>query len=150
SGVIEAVGKAVTRFKTGDKIIAATLMRFGAHAEYVCLPETYPIVHKPKSITFGEAATIPTGGINGLHFIRKANIQADEKVLINGAGGSIGTYAVQIAKSLGAEVTVVDNKEKFDMLRAIGAGHTIDYTEEDFTRNRERYNVIIDVVGKSS
>lgn len=150
AGEIEAVGKTVTQFKTGDKIFAATLMRFGAYAEYVCLPETYPIVHKPEDITFDEAATIPTGGINGLHFINKANVQAGEKILINGAGGSIGTYAVQIANSLGAEVTVVDSKEKFDMMQSIGADHTIDYTEEDFTRNHERYDVIIDVVGKIS
>lgn len=150
AGEVEAVGKEVTQFKAGDKVFAATLMRFGAYAEYVCLPETYPLVQKPESITFHEAATIPAGGINGLHFIRKANVQADDKVLINGAGGSIGTYAVQIAKSRGAQVTVVDSRQKFDMLRSIGADHVIDYTEEDFTTNGERYDVIIDVVGSSS
>ena len=129
--------------------MAATFFRFGAYAEYVCLPETYP-VFKPAHMTYEEAATIPTGGINGLHFLRKANVQSGQKALINGAGGSIGTYAVQIAKSWGAEVTVVDSIEKLDMLRSIGADHVIDYTQEDFTRRGETYDAIIDVVGKSS
>lgn len=150
AGEIEAVGNQVTRFKKGDKVFAATLMRFGAYAEYICLPESYPIVYKPAILTYGEAATIPTGGVNGLHFIRKANVQPGHHVLINGAGGSIGTYALQIAKHIGAEVTCVDTAEKLDLLRSIGADHVIDYTKEDFTRSGETYDVIIDVVGKSS
>jgi NADPH:quinone reductase-like Zn-dependent oxidoreductase len=149
AGEIEAVGKEVTRFKKGDQVFAATLFRFGAYAEYACLPETYPQL-KPTNMTFEEAATIPTGGINGLHFLRTANIQSGQRILINGAGGSIGTYAVQIAKSFGAEVTCVDSAAKLDMLRSIGADHVIDYTQEDFTRSGETYDVIIDVVGKSS
>jgi NADPH:quinone reductase-like Zn-dependent oxidoreductase len=100
-------------------------------------------------MTFEEAATIPTGGINGWHFLKTANVQSGESVLIHGAGGSIGTYAVQIARRLGAEVTVVDSGEKLDMLRSIGADHVIDYTQEDFTRSGETYDVIIDVAGKS-
>jgi NADPH:quinone reductase-like Zn-dependent oxidoreductase len=149
AGEIEAVGKEATRFKKGDPVFAATLLRLGTYAEYVCLPETYPVL-KPASITYEEAATIPTGGIYGLHLLRKADIQPGQSVLINGAGGSIGTYAVQIAKSLEAEVTCVDSTGKLDMLHSIGADHVIDYTQEDFSGSGETYDAIIDVVGKSS
>jgi len=149
AGEIAAVGKAVTRFKPGDQVFAATLFRFGAYAEYACLPETYPIVLKPVNMGYAEAATIPTGGVNGLHFLQKANLQAGERLLINGAGGSIGTYALQIAKAWGAEVTCVDSTPKLAMLRALGADYVIDYTQTDFTQNGETYDVIIDVVGKS-
>ena len=149
AGEIEAVGKEVTKFKKGDQIFAPTLLHLGAYAEYKCLPETYPVL-KPANMTYEEAATIPTGGINGLHFLRIANVQSGQRVLINGAGGSIGTYAVQIAKSFGAEVTCVDSAEKLAMLRSIGADHVIDYKQEDFTKSGETYDVIIDVVGKSS
>lgn len=149
AGEIEAVGKAVTRFKPGDQIFAATLFRFGAYAEYTCLPETHPIALKPTNMTYAEAATIPTGGINALHFLQKAQVQAGEHVLINGAGGSIGTYGVQLAKQMGAEVTAVDSSGKLAMLTAIGADHVIDYTQTDFTRQGGQYDVIIDVVGKS-
>ena len=124
------------------------MLRLGAYAEYKCLPESYPVL-KPANLTYEEAATIPTGGINGLDFLRAGNVQAGESILINGAGGSIGTYAVQIAKSLGAEVTCVDSAEKLDMLRSIGADYVIDYTQEDFTKNGKAYDVIIDVIGKS-
>ena len=148
AGEIEAVGKNVTKFKKGDPVFAPCLLHLGAYAEYKCLPESYPVL-KPASITYEEAATIPTGGINGLDFLRAGNVQAGEKILINGAGGSIGTYAVQIAKGLGAEVTCVDSAEKLDMLRSIGADHVIDYQQEDFTRNGKTYDVIIDVIGKS-
>jgi NADPH:quinone reductase-like Zn-dependent oxidoreductase len=149
AGEIEAVGKDVTRFKTGDAVFAPTFFHFGAYAEYACLPETQPVL-KPANMTYEEAATIPTGGLNGLHFVREAHIQPGQTVLINGAGGSIGTYALQIAKSLGAEVTCVDSAEKLDMLRLTGADHVFDYQKEDFTRNGESYDVIIDVIGKRS
>lgn len=149
AGEIEAVGKEVTKFKKGDPVFAPCLLHLGAYAEYKCLPESYPVI-KPVSITYEDAATIPTGGINGLDFLRTGNVQAGESILINGAGGSIGTYAVQIAKSLGAEVTAVDSAEKLAMLRSIGADHVIDYKQEDFTRSGETYDVIIDVIGKSS
>ena len=105
---------------------------------------------KPANLTYAEAAAVPVGGLEALHFIRQANIQAGQKVLINGAGGSIGTMAVQLAKGRGAEVTAVDSPEKLDMLRSIGADHVIDYTQEDFTRRGQAYDVIFDVVGKSS
>jgi len=149
AGEIEAVGREVTQFKKGDPVFAATFFRFGAYAEYSCLPATYPVL-KPANMTYEEAATIPTGGMNALHFLRIANVQSGQRILINGAGGSIGTYAVQIARSFGAEVTAVDSAEKLAMLRSIGAEHVMDYTQKDFTRSGETYDAIIDVVGKSS
>ncbi|HSB66770.1 MAG TPA: NAD(P)-dependent alcohol dehydrogenase [Anaerolineales bacterium] len=149
AGVIEDAGKQVTRFTKGDPVIAATLLRLGTYAEYICLPESYPAL-KPASLTYEEAATIPTGGIYGLHLVRKADLHLGDKLLINGAGGSIGTYAIQIAKMLGAEVTAVDSAGKLEMLRSIGADHVIDYTHEDFTRQTTTYDAIIDVIGKSS
>jgi NADPH:quinone reductase-like Zn-dependent oxidoreductase len=148
AGEIEAVGKEVTRFEKGNQIFAPTLLRLGAYAEYSCLPETYPVL-KPAKMTYEEAATIPTGGINGLHVLRIANVRSGQKILIVGAGGSIGTYAVQIAKSFGVEVTGVDSAGKLDMLRSIGADQVIDYAQEDFTKSGETYDVIVDVIGKS-
>ncbi len=149
AGEIEAVGRSVTRFKSGDQVLAATLLRLGTYAEYVCLPESYPVL-KPANMTYEEATTLPTGGIYGLHLLREANVHSGQRILIFGAGGSIGTYAVQIAKSFGADVTCVDSAGKLDMLRSIGADQVIDYTREDFTRSGETYDAIIDVVGKSS
>ncbi len=149
AGEIEAVGKNVTRFKKGDQVFAPTFLHLGTYAEFECLPETYLIL-KPARISYEEAATIPTGGIYGLHLLRLATVQAGEKILIIGAGGSIGTYAVQIAKTFGAEVTAVDSTGKMDLLRSIGADYVIDYTRENYTNRGETYDAIIDVVGKSS
>ena len=149
AGEVEVVGKNVTKFKKGDAVFAPCLLHLGAYAEYTCLLESYPVL-KPARLTYEEAATIPTGGINGLDFLRAGNVRAGEEILINGAGGSIGSYAVQIAKNLGAKVTAVDSDEKLDLLSSIGADHVIDYQKEDFTKNRETYDVIIDVIGKSS
>ncbi|NQZ11614.1 MAG: NAD(P)-dependent alcohol dehydrogenase, partial [Algicola sp.] len=115
----------------------------------ICLAADGPIAKKPHNMSYEEAAVIPTGGINALHFLQKGSIQPGEKVLINGAAGSIGTIAVQIAKSMGAEVTVVDSTDKLPMLQSIGADHVIDYTKQDFTKNGQMYDVIFDVVGKS-
>ncbi len=150
AGKVEAVGRGVTRFRAGDEVFAATGFVFGACAEYVCLPSKYPMAIKPANMTYDEAASVPIGGLNTLHFMRKANIQRGDRVLVNGAAGSIGTFAIQLAKHFGAEVTGVDSTEKLDMLRSIGADHVIDYTREDFTESRGTYDVIFDVVDKSS
>jgi len=150
AGEIESVGKNVTQFKKGDPVFAAAEMRLGAYAEYACLPGSNPIAIKPVNMSFEEAATIPTGGLNALHFLRKGDIGSGQKILINGAGGSIGTYALQIAKSYGAHVTCVDSAGKLDMLSSIGSDQVIDYTLEDFTSNGESYDIIIDVVGTCS
>jgi len=150
AGEIESVGEKVKHFKKGDPVFAATGMRMGAYAEYACLPGKGAMAIKPANMSYEETATIPTGGLNALHFLRKGEIRNGQKVLILGAGGSIGTYAVQIAKSYGAHITCVDSGNKLEMLLSIGSDQVIDYTKEDFTENGETYDLIIDVVGKSS
>jgi len=127
-----------------------TGLRFGAYAEYSCLPGDGVIALKPANMTYEEAAAVPVGGTEALHLLRQAALQPGERVLINGAGGSIGTIAVQLARNDGAEVTAVDSAGKLDMLRSIGADHVIDYMAEDFSRNGQTYDVIIDIIGKSS
>ncbi len=152
AGEIVAVGKDVTKYKVGDQVFGSAGVDFGTNAEYICLPEEPGemeggVTIKPADMTFEETATVPFGGRDALHFLRKGNLQRGQIILINGAGGSIGTFAVQLAKHFGAEVTAVDRTEKLDMLHAIGADQVIDYTQEDFTKKDEVYDVIFDVVG---
>ena len=150
SGVIEAVGKDVTNFKVGDEVLGGTGLKFGAYAEYTCLNSTKLITHKPSKISFDYAATLPTGGLNALHYIRKCEIKPGQSILIIGAAGCFGSYAVQLAKYFGAVVTAVDSTEKLDALKTIGADNVIDFKQEDFRQNGKTYDAIFDVEGKDS
>lgn len=150
SGEIVSTGKDVTRFSAGDQVFGSASLRLGGYGEYVALPASATVVPKPSNMSFVEAAAVPLGGLNALHFMRLARIQPGETVLINGAGGSIGAYAVQIAKSMGAEVTAVDTTIKEDGIRRFGADHFIDYTKESFADVERTYDVIFDMVPGSS
>ncbi len=150
SGEVTAVGAAVTGLTVGDQVFGTAGLRLGAYGEYVALPASYAIVAKPSNMTFAEAAAVPMGGLNALHFMRLARIRAGEQVLINGAGGSIGAHAVQIAKAMGAVVTGVDAGFKADFIRRLGADHVIDYQAEDFTAAGRLYDVVFDMVPVSS
>ena len=148
AGEVEAIGKDVTSYKPGDQVFGYTSLAMGTYAEYMCLAEKSSgmagvMAKKPVNMSYGEAAAVPFGGLEALHSLRVANIQPGQKILIVGAGGSIGTFSVQFAKLYGAEVTGVDHTSKMEMLRSIGADHVIDYTQEDFTKNGKKYDVIM-------
>jgi NADPH:quinone reductase-like Zn-dependent oxidoreductase len=148
AGRVEAVGRNVTLFKPGDEVFGG---RTGALAEYVCVREDRALVLKPANMTFAQAASVPVAAVTALQGLRdKGHVQPGQKVLINGASGGVGTFAVQIAKSLGADVTGVCSTRNVDMVRSIGADRVIDYTREDFTRREQRYDVILDCVGNHS
>ena len=149
SGEIEAVGKNVQKFKVGDAVFGMTMLQFGTYAEYICLPEMGALAIKPANISHDEAAALPFGANTALFYLQKANVQPGQKVLIYGASGAVGSAAVQIAKSFGAVVTGVCSTANLEMVKSIGADHMVDYTQTDFAKTGEQYDVVYETVDKA-
>ena len=147
SGVVESVGKGVSKFKVGDPVFAFSDAAMGCHAEYKCMPQDGAMALKPANLTYEEAAALSFGGTTALDFFRRGKLQRGESVLVNGASGGVGTAAVQLAKHFGAEVTAVCGTANVQWVRSLGARYVIDYTKEDFTRNGKTYDVIVDTAG---
>jgi NADPH:quinone reductase-like Zn-dependent oxidoreductase len=147
AGEVESAGKAVRKFKAGDRVFAFSGAGMGCHAEFKCMPEDGAVAVKPANLTFDAAAALSFGGTTALDFFRRGHLQRREKVLVNGASGGVGTAAVQLARHFGAEVTGVCRAANADMVRSLGAHHVIDYTREDFTKNGKTYDVIVDTAG---
>jgi NADPH:quinone reductase-like Zn-dependent oxidoreductase len=150
AGEIEAIGAAVTEFKVGDHVFGVSASTAGAHAEFICLPESAPLAHKPTGMTFEEAAAVCDGAILALSYLRRVDLGERRRILIYGASGSIGTAAVQLAKYFDADVTAVCNTKNVELVASLGSDRVIDHTQEDFTKNSETYDLIFDAVGKLS
>src|SRR2546421_4670099 len=150
AGEVEAVGAAVSEFAVGDHVFGVSAWNFGAHAEFICMRESAPLAHKPAGMTFEEAAAVCDGAILALMCLRRADLRKGRRILIYGASGSIGTAGVQLARYFGADVTAVCNTKNVETVRSLGADRVIDYTQEDFTKNGQTYDVIFDAVGKQS
>tara|TARA_R110002167_G_scaffold189928_1_gene392117 strand:- start:3581 stop:4477 length:897 start_codon:yes stop_codon:yes gene_type:complete len=150
SGIVEKTGKNVSGFKKGDAVFAYCGLKFGGYAEYLCLKETDIIEQKPENMSFEEAATTPLGSLTALYFLQKANVSNGQKILIYGASGSVGTFAIQLAKYFGAKVTSVCSQKNIDLVKSLGTDYSIDYTTTDITSLKEKFDVIFDAVGKIS
>jgi NADPH:quinone reductase-like Zn-dependent oxidoreductase len=150
AGEVEAIGKNVTLFKVGDPVFGLSTYRFGAHAQYICIPEKGSIAHKPANMSYEEATAVCDGLMLAINYIRKIDFKKHPEILINGASGSIGSASVQLAKQYGAEITAVCNTKNLELVKSLGANEVIDYTKEDFTNNGKLYDTVLDAVGKST